>query len=255
MRIAVHLHIRSTDARITHDGTSAGGFHFGLSATAAATSVHGMVPAELVSHFVCNIVYVKWVTHGIGSAGITATLLASGTHARDTSRIAASLRIEVVSDVIVGITDLIVNFCLGGIVPFRGPWVRTGIAPIYNEIVVGHKLHSDSQINFVNTIYAVHGNGHRSLNVSEFRSSIGEIVAIFGSTGKRQPESSKDLIIGRSGFESSGNTLVKRCWTGGRSHQTLKRRWIFRNRIPVINNIVLPVFCVRIDIRGTPLTR
>src|SRR5690349_6203471 len=60
--IAMRLHIGSScNTCITHDGRSAAGLKLRSGTTLIAES-ECMVGAKLVAHFVCSIIYYKWIT-------------------------------------------------------------------------------------------------------------------------------------------------------------------------------------------------
>ncbi len=82
-----------------------------------------MKATKLVSHFVRHIIDIECVTGWIRASGVTTALASGCTYATDAACISTTGSIEVVTDIIVRISDSSVDHLLGLRVEFTTPWI------------------------------------------------------------------------------------------------------------------------------------
>ena len=123
--ITITLHIGRANTGISHDRTSTTRLYFCCTTSTSARGITlYVITTKLMPHFVSYIINIKGIPCWVGATGITTSFTTRSTDTTNATGISTTGGIEVVPNVIISISDDIVDGCLRCIIPFIRPRVR-----------------------------------------------------------------------------------------------------------------------------------
>src|SRR5688572_30074636 len=198
--VAVRLYIGVSTGNtcVSHDSGTASGL--ALCNGAFIRMREGVIAAELVTHFMREIVDNKRIAHGCGMGSKCASLLTCLAHTTNTSRITIiGCAMNKMTDIVIGIADHIVNSGLCSAVEIICPWIGACVQ-VDDRIVVCDKYHPYSEVALIYTIRAYHRCVHSgqhfcfALCIRGF-GAIEEIRGVFPGSGQCEAVCAQTCII------------------------------------------------------------
>ena len=199
------LYISNTgNAGISHNSRTAAGFHLCTGTDFIPESIC-MVSSELVSHFMRGKIHYKRISFRLNMRSIGTPFHSWYANAGNASGITiiiecAGFFMNKMADIIVGITDHIIDRCLCFAVPFICPGICRRVQ-VNEQIVISDQVHMNAEIAFIDSVGPYQQGSHGGQHFCFFRcivrfGPIKEILCVFTCAGESQPVSAEFSIIG-----------------------------------------------------------